>query len=47
MVERLVRVVKETLTSLCASAPNKWDETLPQVRFALNTSIHRSVDVPI
>ena len=43
MVERTNRVVKEALTSLCARSPSKWDEALPQVRFALNTSVHRSV----
>ena len=48
VVERTNRVVKEALTALCASTPSQWDEVLPQVRFALNTSVHRSVvDQPI
>jgi len=48
IVERTNRVVKDALISLCAREPHNWDEVLPQVRFALNTSIHRSVmDQPI
>ncbi|XP_037781113.1 uncharacterized protein LOC119577612 [Penaeus monodon] len=48
IVERTNRVVKEALTALCGHAAYYWDEALPQVRFALNTSIHRSVmDQPL
>lgn len=48
IVERTNRVVKEALSALCGHAAYYWDEVLPQVRFALNTSIHRSVmDQPL
>nr|XP_027210732.1 uncharacterized protein LOC113804101 [Penaeus vannamei] len=48
IVERTNRVVKEALSALCGHAAYYWDEVLRQVRFALNTSIHRSVmDQPL
>jgi len=48
MVERVNRVVKDALSTLQMDDPDCWDDLLPYVRFAINSSIHRSVnDVPL
>jgi len=43
MAERVNRVLKDSLATLVGQHPQDWDRMLPYVRFALNTSIHRSV----
>ncbi|XP_042858673.1 uncharacterized protein LOC122244760 [Penaeus japonicus] len=48
VVERTNRVIKSALSAICAHHIRTWDDYLPQVRFALNTSIHRTViDQPL
>ncbi|XP_063604147.1 uncharacterized protein LOC134779795 [Penaeus indicus] len=44
MVERVNRVVKDSLATLIGQHPQNWDKMLPYVRLALNTAIHRSVN---
>jgi len=43
MIERTNRVVKDALATLTESRPDTWDQYLPQVRLALNSSVHRSI----
>ena len=43
MVERTNRIVKDSLACSCEADPNRWDESVPYVQFALNTAIHRSI----
>ncbi|KAG4234491.1 hypothetical protein PC116_g17345 [Phytophthora cactorum] len=40
--ERVNRVVKDILRSVCAEAPRRWSEVLPLVEFALNSAVHAS-----
>ncbi|KAG3132286.1 hypothetical protein C6341_g22985 [Phytophthora cactorum] len=40
--ERVNRVVKDILRSVCAEAPRRWSEVLPLVEFALNNAGHAS-----
>ncbi|XP_069974211.1 uncharacterized protein [Penaeus vannamei] len=48
MVERVNRVVKDAPSMLQMDGPDCWGDLLPYVRFAINSSIHRSVnDVPL
>jgi len=44
MVERVNRVLKDSLATLVGQHPQDWDRMLPYVRLALNTSVHRSVN---
>jgi len=44
MAERVNRVLKDSLATLVGQHPQDWDRMLPYVRFALNTSVHRSVN---
>lgn len=44
MVERVNRVVKDSLATLIGQHPQDWDKMLPYVRLAMNTAIHRSVN---
>lgn len=48
MVERANRVIKDALATLSLEHPEDWDDLLPYVRLAVNTSVHRSVnDTPL
>ncbi|XP_047488133.1 uncharacterized protein LOC125038637 [Penaeus chinensis] len=42
MVERSNKVVKDALATLVGEYPDSWDEMLPFVRLALNSTVHRS-----
>ncbi|XP_037783720.1 uncharacterized protein LOC119579946 [Penaeus monodon] len=44
MVERVNRVVKDSLATLIGQHPQDWDKMLPYVCLAMNTAIHRSVN---
>jgi len=44
MVERVNRVVKDSLAMIIGQHPQDWDKLIPHVRLALNTAIHRSVN---
>ena len=40
--ERVNRVVKDILRSVCVETPKRWSSMLPVVEFALNNSVHAS-----
>ncbi|GMF31646.1 unnamed protein product [Phytophthora fragariaefolia] len=41
-MERVKRVLEDTLRSVCAAEPTTWSTLLPQVEFALNNAVHSS-----
>ncbi|POM76440.1 Pol protein [Phytophthora palmivora] len=41
-MERVNRVLEDTLRSICAEAPRSWSDQLPMVEFALNNAVHVS-----
>lgn len=43
MIERTNRVVKDALAATAAESPQDWEQMVPQVRLALNSAFHRSV----
>jgi len=48
LVERTNRVVKDALATLVEDQPLDWDRYIPQVRFAINSAIHRAIgDQPL
>ena len=44
-VERLIRVIADTLSKYCAEKPQEWDVYLPYITFVYNTTIHRTIGV--
>ncbi|POM78532.1 Reverse transcriptase [Phytophthora palmivora] len=40
--ERVNRVLKDTLRSICEEAPRSWSDQLPMVEFVLNNAVHAS-----
>ncbi|GMF19384.1 unnamed protein product [Phytophthora fragariaefolia] len=44
--ERVIRVLKDILRSVCAAEPTKWSTLLPQVGFELNNAVHSSTGFP-
>ncbi|XP_042856081.1 KRAB-A domain-containing protein 2-like [Penaeus japonicus] len=44
LCERTNRVVKDTLYALTEKNPRRWDTMIPHVRFAINSSVNRSVN---
>ncbi|ROT65439.1 Transposon Ty3-G Gag-Pol polyprotein [Penaeus vannamei] len=48
LVERTKSVVKDALATLVEDQPLDWDRYIPQVRFAINSAIHRAIgDQPL
>lgn len=43
MIERTNRVVKDALAATVAESPQEWEQMVPQVRLALNSAFHRSI----